>query len=123
MILTPHIAGSTEEAQENIAEFVPTKIIDFINNGNSVFSVNFPEIKLPSFENAHRLIHIHENVPGILAQINTVFSKRNINIIGQYLKTNEKIGYVITDISKKYNPELINDLKNIKHTIKFRVLY
>ncbi|MBN8571535.1 MAG: phosphoglycerate dehydrogenase [Ignavibacteria bacterium] len=123
VILTPHIAGSTEEAQENIAEFVPTKIIDFINNGNSVFSVNFPEIKLPSFENAHRLIHIHENVPGILAQINTIFSKRNINIIGQYLKTNEKIGYVITDISKKYNPELINDLKNIKHTIKFRVLY
>lgn len=123
VILTPHIAGSTEEAQENIGEFVPSKIIDFINNGNSVFSVNFPEIRLPSFENAHRLIHIHENVPGILAQINTIFSKRNINIIGQYLKTNEKIGYVITDISKKYNPELINDLKNIKHTIKFRVLY
>ncbi|MBS1513947.1 MAG: phosphoglycerate dehydrogenase [Bacteroidetes bacterium] len=123
VILTPHIAGSTEEAQENIAEFVPSKIIDFINNGNSVFSVNFPELRLPSFENAHRLIHIHENVPGILAQINTIFSKRNINIIGQYLKTNEKIGYVITDISKKYNPELINDLKNIQHTIKFRVLY
>ena len=123
VILTPHIAGSTEEAQENIADFVPTKIIDFINNGNSLFSVNFPEIKLPSFENAHRLIHIHENVPGILAQINTIFSKRNINIIGQYLKTNENIGYVITDISKKYNPELISDLKDIKYTIKFRVLY
>jgi len=123
VILTPHIAGSTEEAQENIGEFVPSKIIDFVNNGNSMFSVNFPELRLPSFENAHRIIHIHENMPGILAQINTIFSKRNINIIGQYLKTNEKIGYVITDISKKYNPELINDLKNIKHTIKFRVLY
>lgn len=123
VILTPHVAGSTEEAQGNIAEFVPTKIIDFINNGNSVFSVNFPELKLPSFQNAHRIIHIHENVPGILAQINTIFSNRNINIIGQYLKTNEKIGYVITDISKKYNPEVINDLKQIKHTIKFRVLY
>lgn len=123
VILTPHIAGSTEEAQENIGEFVPSKIIDFINNGNSMFSVNFPELRLPSFENAHRIIHIHENMPGILAQINMIFSKRNINIIGQYLKTNEKIGYVITDISKKYNPELINDLKNIKHTIKFRVLY
>jgi D-3-phosphoglycerate dehydrogenase len=123
VILTPHIGGSTDEAQKDIANFVPSKIIDFINSGNSYYSVNFPNIQLPSFVNAHRLIHIHHNVPGILAQINAIFANHNINIIGQYLKTNEMIGYAITDISKKYNPELINELKKIPNTIKFRVLY
>jgi len=123
VILTPHIGGSTDEAQKNIANFVPSKIIDFINSGNSYYSVNFPNIQLPSFENAHRLIHIHYNVPGILASINNVFARHNINIFGQYLKTDESIGYVITDISRKYNPELINELKKIPHTIKFRILY
>lgn len=123
VILTPHIGGSTEEAQKNIANFVPGKIIDFINSGNTFYSVNFPEIQLPQFQNAHRLIHIHENMPGILASINNVLAGHNINIIGQYLKTNEHVGYVITDISKKYNPQVINDLKKIKHTIKFRILY
>lgn len=123
VILTPHIGGSTDEAQKNIANFVPGKIIDFINSGNSYYSVNFPNIQLPAFEHAHRLIHIHLNVPGILANINTVFAKHNINVIGQYLKTNEEIGYVITDISKKYDPLLISELKGIQHTIKFRVLY
>lgn len=123
VILTPHIGGSTEEAQKNIANFVPAKIIDFINSGNTYYSVNFPDIQLPAFPNAHRLIHIHENVPGILARINNVLANNNINIIGQYLKTNELVGYVITDISKKYNPQVINDLKKIPHTIKFRILY
>lgn len=123
VILTPHIGGSTEEAQKNIGNFVPSKVIEFINSGNTFYSVNFPEIQLPTFQNAHRLIHIHENVPGILAQINFVLANHNINIIGQYLKTNEIIGYVITDISKKYDPEVINDLKKIPHTIKFRILY
>ncbi|MEO6694180.1 MAG: phosphoglycerate dehydrogenase [Ignavibacteria bacterium] len=123
IILTPHIGGSTEEAQKNIGNFVPSKIIDFINSGNTFYSVNFPEIQLPEFQNAHRLIHIHENVPGILARINNVLAEHNINIIGQYLKTNELVGYVITDISKKYDPEVINELKKIPHTIKFRVLY
>jgi len=123
VILTPHIGGSTEEAQKNIGNFVPSKIIDFVNSGNTFYSVNFPEIQLPAFQNAHRLIHIHENVPGILAQINKVLADHKINIIGQYLKTNEYVGYVITDISKKYNPDVINELKKIKHTIKFRILY
>ncbi|MEP7145921.1 MAG: phosphoglycerate dehydrogenase [bacterium] len=123
VILTPHIGGSTEEAQKNIGNFVPSKIIDFINSGNTFHSVNFPEIQLPEFANAHRLIHIHENVPGILAQINNVLAAHNINIIGQYLKTNELVGYVITDITKKYNPQVIQDLKKIPHTIKFRILY
>jgi len=123
VVLTPHIGGSTDEAQRDIANFVPRKMIDFINSGNSYYSVNFPNIQLPSFENAHRLIHIHHNTPGILAKINAVFARNNINIIGQYLKTNELIGYVITDISKKYDPKVINELKGIDHTIKFRILY
>lgn len=123
VILTPHIGGSTDEAQVNIANFVPGKIIDFVNNGNSFYSVNYPNIQLPAFANAHRLIHIHRNVPGILAEINSVFARHSINIIGQYLKTDETIGYVITDISRKYGPGLINELKGIQQTIKFRVLY
>ncbi len=123
VILTPHIGGSTVEAQKDIANFVPRKIIEFINSGNSFYSVNFPNIQLPPFVNAHRLIHIHYNIPGILAKINSVFAENNINIIGQYLKTNETAGYVITDISTKYDPDVINKLKKIPHTIKFRILY
>jgi D-3-phosphoglycerate dehydrogenase len=123
VILTPHIGGSTEEAQFNIGQFVPNRIIEYINTGNTFQSVNFPNIQLPEFQEAHRLMHLHENVPGIMAKINNVLAKNNINILGQYLKTNEQIGYVITDIDKKYDKELINELKNIQNTIKFRILY
>ncbi len=122
-ILTPHIGGSTLEAQENIASFVPNKIIDYINTGSTTNSVNFPNLQLPRLENAHRLIHVHLNTPGILASINNILANHNINITGQYLKTNEIIGYVITDIDKKYSEDVIKDLKSIKNTIKFRVLY
>ena len=123
VILTPHVGGSTEEAQKNIAEFVTGKIIDYINTGDSFASVNFPNIQLPRLHNHHRLLHIHGNVPGILAQINSILARNNINIEGQYLKTNEHIGYVITDVNKRYNGDVINELKKIPHTIKFRVLY
>lgn len=123
VILTPHIGGSTEEAQIDIAKFVSTKIINFINKGDTQFSVNFPNLQLPELRNSHRLVHIHENVPGILAKINNILGERKINIVGQYLKTNENIGYVITDISKKYNPAVLDELKKIENTIKFRVLY
>lgn len=122
-ILTPHIGGSTVEAQENIGNYVPGKFLDYINTGSTSNSVNFPNLVLPTLENAHRLIHIHNNVPGILAQINKVLADHNINIVGQYLKTNELIGYVITDIDKEYNKDVIADLRAIEHTIKFRVLY
>jgi len=122
-ILTPHIGGSTQEAQANIADFVPNQIIGYINRGNTASSVNFPNLALPPLQNAHRLIHIHENSLGVMAKINNVFAEHEINIVGQYLKTNELIGYVITDIDKVYNKELIKALKNIEHTIKFRVLY
>ncbi len=122
-ILTPHIGGSTLEAQENIARFVPGKIMEYINTGNTYNSVNFPNIQLPFLKNAHRLIHIHHNEPGVLAKINQVLANFNINIVGQYLKTNEKIGYVITDIDKVYAAEAIETLKTIPGTIRFRTLY
>lgn len=122
-ILTPHIGGSTAEAQENIGNFVPGKLMDYINTGSTSNSVNFPNLTLPTLENAHRLIHIHHNVPGILAKINQVLATNGINIVGQYLKTNEQIGYVITDINKEYDKEVIKELRAIENTIKFRVLY
>lgn len=122
-ILTPHIGGSTQEAQENIGNFVPNQIIQYINTGSTSNSVNFPQVLLPTLKNAHRLMHIHHNVPGILAKMNQVFAKHQINIMGQYLKTNETIGYVITDIDKEYDAEMIDELKQIEDTIRFRVLY
>jgi len=122
-ILTPHIGGSTLEAQQNIARFVPGKIMDYINTGNTFNSVNFPNIQLPFLQDAHRLIHIHHNEPGVLARINQCLANYEINIVGQYLKTNEKIGYVITDIDKAYSPEIIEVMKKIPGTIRFRVLY
>lgn len=122
-LLTPHIGGSTLEAQENIATFVPNKIMEYINTGSTTNSVNFPNLQLPILKNAHRLIHIHLNMPGILAKINQVLANHQINIVGQYLKTNEVIGYVITDIDKEYDKDVIKALRSIEHTIKFRVLY
>jgi len=123
VILTPHIGGSTEEAQQNIAHFVPNKIMDYVNSGRTTNSVNFPNLTLPSLENAHRLIHIHHNTSGILAKINQVLAANNINILGQYLKTNEIIGYVITDIDKEYDKDVVRELKKIEGTIRFRILY
>ena len=123
VILTPHIGGSTEEAQENIGNFVPGKIIEYINTGETTNSVNFPNLQLPRLENAHRLIHIHHNKPGIIAHINRILAANDINVVGQHLKTNETIGYVITDINKKYDNEVIKELKGIEGTIRFRVLY
>ncbi|HMJ68118.1 MAG TPA: phosphoglycerate dehydrogenase [Cyclobacteriaceae bacterium] len=122
-ILTPHIGGSTAEAQENIGNFVGGKFFDYINTGGTSNSVNFPNLALPILKNAHRLIHIHNNVPGILAKINQVLAEGGINIVGQYLKTTEDIGYVITDINKEYDKEVIKKLREIEQTIKFRVLY
>jgi D-3-phosphoglycerate dehydrogenase len=123
VILTPHIGGSTEEAQRNIADFVPNKIMDYINSGSTVDAVNFPNIRLPKQKNAHRFLHIHRNVPGIMAKINEVLAKYEMNISGQFLSTDNEVGYVITDLDKEYNKEVIKALKNVENTIKFRVLY
>jgi D-3-phosphoglycerate dehydrogenase / 2-oxoglutarate reductase len=122
-MLTPHIGGSTSEAQENIGNFVPARIMEYINTGSTSNSVNFPNITLPILEDAHRLIHIHNNVPGILAKINQVLAEHGINIVGQYLKTTETIGYVITDINKEYDKDVVKALREIDQTIKFRILY
>ena len=122
VLLTPHIGGSTAEAQRNIAEFVPERLLAYVNTGNTQQSVNFPNIQLPD-QPAHRLIHIHANVPGVLARINQVLAAHHVNILGQYLKTNELIGYVITDIDKEYDQDVIQALREVEHTIKFRVLY
>ena len=111
VILTPHVGGSTEEAQRNIADFVPNKIMDYINSGNTVDAVNFPNIRLPKQTNAHRFLHIHKNVPGIMAHINEVLAKFDMNITGQYLSTDSDVGYVITDLDKEYNKEVIKALK------------
>jgi len=123
VILTPHIGGSTEEAQRNIANFVPSHAINYLNTGDSHMSVNFPQIQLSGFENSHRLIHIHHNEPGVLSNINKLFAENDINIVGQYLKTNDQMGYVITDIEKTYSNALLQELKEIAHTVRFRVLY
>ncbi|MBO0931199.1 phosphoglycerate dehydrogenase [Fibrella aquatilis] len=123
VILTPHVGGSTEEAQANIGQFVPGKLLGYMNNGSTYGSVNFPELQLPLMHDSHRLLHIHANVPGILAKINNIFAKYHINIQGQYLKTNETIGYVITDIAKEYADEVVQELKDIDNTIRFRLLY
>lgn len=123
VILTPHIAGSTEEAQRNIAQFVSGKLIDFMNTGNTYLSVNFPNINLPKQGKGHRLLHLHRNEPGILAGINTILSKAGVNIVGQYLKTSEEVGFVITDIDQKYKSGVIGDLEKIAGTISLRVLY
>jgi len=123
VILSPHIGGSTEEAQLNIGEFVARRITNYVNAGDTTQSVNMPNIQLPELRKAHRLIHLHNNVPGIMAQINQVLASHKANVLGQYLKTNETVGYVISDIDVEYDKEVINELKKIDGTIKSRVLY
>ena len=123
VILTPHIGGSTEEAQCNIADFVPGKIMSYINSGNTVDAVNFPNIRLPKQNKVHRFLHIHKNVPGVMAKINEILAKYEMNILGQYLSTDNEVGYVITDMDKKYNKNVLKALKKVENTIKFRVLY
>jgi D-3-phosphoglycerate dehydrogenase len=122
VILTPHIGGSTEEAQRDIADFVPNKIMAYVNSGNTVDAVNFPNIRLPRQTNAHRFLHIHKNVPGVMAKVNKVLAKYELNITGQYLSTDSKVGYVIVDVDKEYNKKVTSALKNIEDTIKFRIL-
>lgn len=122
-ILTPHIGGSTEEAQLNIGNFVANRIINYINQGDTTQSVNLPNIQLPVLNNAHRLVHLHKNQPGVMAEINNALAQNGINVIGQYLKTNEEIGYVITDVGSNYDLELFKKLKKFDFTIKTRILY
>lgn len=123
VILSPHIGGSTEEAQEGIGNYVPERLLEYVNNGSTTGSVNFPEVQLPLLVHSHRMLHVHKNVPGILAKLNSIFAKHHLNVTGQYLKTNESIGYVIVDIEKTYTKEFIQEIKNMEETIKFRMLF
>ena len=123
VLLTPHIGGSTLEAQQDIGRFVSSRIIDYVNTGSSEGSVNLPGLKLPPQAGAHRLMHLHENVPGILARINQALAEHGANILGQYLKTDERLGYVITDIDSRYSAALTRAIRAIPHTLRFRVLY
>ena len=123
VILTPHIGGSTLEAQENIGIEVSEKLITYSDNGTTVTSVNFPEVALPAHPDKHRLLHIHDNVPGVLSQINRVLSENGINISGQYLQTNDKVGYVVIDVDKAYGPQALEALRQVEHTLKILVLY
>lgn len=123
VILTPHVGGSTQEAQRNIAAYVPEALVNYVNTGDSFASVNLPNIRVPQMKGAHRLLHIHNNIPGIMARINNIFSRFNINVVGQHLQTNHDIGYLITDIDKEYNEDVVNELRRIDHTIKLRILY
>lgn len=123
VILTPHIGGSTEEAQQNIGEDVSVKLFNYLEKGITFGSHTVPALALPPQERSHRILHIHKNVPGVLSQINTQLSKHNINIVGQYLKTNEEIGYVVLDVDRQLSNKAVQLLKDIKETIKVRMLY
>jgi D-3-phosphoglycerate dehydrogenase / 2-oxoglutarate reductase len=123
ILLTPHIGGSTEEAQENIGEDVSIKLYQYLERGVSNGSHTIPSLSLPPVDGAHRILHIHKNVPGVLGAINTLLSKNKINIVGQYLKTNDEIGYVVLDVDSKLSKQAMTLLKEVKETIRVRMLY
>jgi D-3-phosphoglycerate dehydrogenase / 2-oxoglutarate reductase len=123
VILTPHIGGSTEEAQQNIGQDVSHKMLHYLEKGMSTGSHSVPSLSLPPHEGAHRILHIHRNVPGVLSEINLSLSRNHINILGQYLKTNEEIGYVVLDVDKKLSTAALKLLREVPETIKVRLLY
>jgi D-3-phosphoglycerate dehydrogenase len=123
VILTPHIAGSTIEAQANIGTEVSEKLVRYSDNGSTITAVNFPEVALPEHPGSHRLLHIHHNVPGVLSRINAVFSENRINISGEYLMTNAKIGYVVMDVEAERSRIALHALRDIEATIRTRVLF
>jgi D-3-phosphoglycerate dehydrogenase len=123
VILTPHIGGSTEEAQQNIGQDVSNKLYEYLEMGITIGSHSVPPLSMPRQEGAHRILHIHKNVPGVLSEINTQLSKNNINILAQYLKTNDEIGYVVLDLDNELSTEAFELLKKVKETIKVRLLY
>lgn len=122
-ILTPHVGGSTMEAQANIGLEVAEKLVRYSDNGTSITSVNFPEVALPSHPGQHRLLHIHQNIPGVMSEINQVFAENGINICGQYLQTNEKVGYVVVDVDAEYSDLAQEKLQKVKGTIRCRILF
>jgi phosphoglycerate dehydrogenase-like enzyme/DNA-binding SARP family transcriptional activator len=122
VILTPHIGGSTEEAQQDIGEFVSGKLADFAAGGVTAMSVNLPNVALPAVPGTHRLIHLHKNVPGVLASINRVLADHGVNVEGQLLRTRDELGYVITDIGTQYSDEVLDELRAMDVTIRLRTI-
>jgi D-3-phosphoglycerate dehydrogenase len=122
-IFTPHVGGSTLEAQENIGIEVAEKLARYSDNGSTFTSVNFPEVALPAHPGKHRLLHIHQNIPGVLSEMNRIFSDTGINISAQFLQTNDKVGYVVMDIDVKYSKVALEKLNAINGTIRCRVLF
>ncbi|NLY12356.1 MAG: phosphoglycerate dehydrogenase [Gammaproteobacteria bacterium] len=123
VILTPHIGGSTQEAQANIGLEVAEKLVKYSDNGTSVTSVNFPEISLPSHPGKHRILHIHQNIPGVMGAINKVFADNKINVSGQFLQTNETVGYVVIDIDAEHSELALSKLQEVEGTMRCRILY
>ncbi len=123
VILTPHIGGSTLEAQANIGVEVAEKLVRYSDNGTTTSSVNFPEVALPAQSGKHRLLHVHRNVPGVLSEINRIFSDNAINVSAQYLQTNEAIGYVVIDIDAQSSELALQKLQQVPHTLRCRVLF
>lgn len=123
VILTPHVGGSTLEAQENIGKEVGEKLAQYSDKGTTTSSVNFPEVALPGNANVHRILHIHKNVPGVMNAINKIFAENDINISGQYLQTVEDVGYVVIDVSKDASELALEKIKQVEGTIRARVLY
>ncbi len=123
VILTPHVGGSTMEAQRNIGSEVAEKLAMFSDNGTSITAVNFPEVALPKLDGKHRILHIHQNVPGVLSLINSILSDNGINISAQYLQTNESVGYVVIDVDQEFGPLALEKMSSVKGTIKARILF
>jgi D-3-phosphoglycerate dehydrogenase len=122
VILTPHIGGSTEEAQQDIGQFVAGKLADYMAFGATSLSVNLPEIALPVAGGTHRLVHLHQNVPGVLASINRVLAEHGVNVEGQLLRTRDEFGYVLTDIGSEYSDDVLAELRSMPVTIRLRTL-
>jgi D-3-phosphoglycerate dehydrogenase len=122
-ILTPHIAGSTQEAQKAIARFVSNKMLNFITSGDTRLSVNFPQVELPHQNNSHRILHIHKNIAGVIAGVSQVFANNNFNITGQTLRTTQELGYAIFDINGPITEDIIGAIRNVPGTIKVNILY
>ncbi len=123
VILTPHIGGSTEEAQEAIGAFAAERLLAYLNRGDTTFCVNLPNVQLAEVDGAHRILHIHRNQSGVLAELNRALAAAGLNILGQHLKTDERTGYVITDVDRDYAPEALQSLRSVAGTLRFRMLH
>jgi D-3-phosphoglycerate dehydrogenase / 2-oxoglutarate reductase len=123
VILTPHIAGSTEEAQRNIANYVSERLLKYLAQGETLGTVSLPDLYLPSIQKGMRILHIHHNVPGIVANVSAIFARHGVNIVGQNLKTREQVGYLVTDIAAKVPNEVLTEIREVPETMRLRVVY